>query len=124
MRARAAGSTLLFSFAALVGCAYDFDAHFGGATEDCTNGVDDDGDGAVDCEDPDCAGAAFTCVAPAPADWNGPAIFGQTVGDHALACATPWTKKVDAPTCTACSCSGGTCGTPSSSFSDGSCSGG
>ncbi|MBK9016574.1 MAG: hypothetical protein IPM82_22250 [Saprospiraceae bacterium] len=25
-------------------------------TENCTNGVDDDGDGLVDCDDPDCAG--------------------------------------------------------------------
>ena len=23
--------------------------------EDCTNGIDDDGDGLVDCNDPDCA---------------------------------------------------------------------
>ncbi len=25
-------------------------------TEDCTNGIDDDGDGLVDCDDPDCSG--------------------------------------------------------------------
>ncbi|MGA0175047.1 MAG: hypothetical protein ACO3NL_15590, partial [Phycisphaerales bacterium] len=31
------------------------------ATEDCTNGIDDDGDGLIDCDDPDC-GAFPGCV--------------------------------------------------------------
>ena len=26
--------------------------------EDCNNGIDDDGDGLVDCNDPDCSGFA------------------------------------------------------------------
>ena len=30
--------------------------HFSNGAEDCTNGVDDDGDSLVDCDDPDCAG--------------------------------------------------------------------
>lgn len=34
------------------------------ASEDCTNGADDDGDGAVDCADPDCA-ADPACAPPA-----------------------------------------------------------
>jgi hypothetical protein len=44
----------------------------GCATETrCTDGVDDDGDGATDCADPDCAGTPAcavgrTCAAPAP----------------------------------------------------------
>jgi hypothetical protein len=33
-----------------------------GEHEDCTNGVDDDGDGATDCEDADCHGHAY-CLA-------------------------------------------------------------
>ena len=39
----------------------------GGAVENCTNGVDDDGDGLIDCEDPDCA-ASPGCVPPPPGD--------------------------------------------------------
>lgn len=31
-----------------------------GAIEDCTNGIDDDGDGLIDCDDPDCGGVG-TC---------------------------------------------------------------
>jgi len=32
---------------------------------DCANGLDDDGDGAVDCDDPDCAGG-YPCVSVPP----------------------------------------------------------
>lgn len=32
----------------------------GMCVEDCTNGIDDDGDGGIDCDDPDC------CCAQAP----------------------------------------------------------
>ncbi len=39
----------------------------GGAVENCTNGVDDDGDGWIDCEDLDCA-ASPACVPPPPGD--------------------------------------------------------
>jgi len=39
----------------------------GGAVENCTNGVDDDGDGLVDCEDPECA-ASPACVPAPPGD--------------------------------------------------------
>ena len=34
--------------------------NFGGAPEDCNNLVDDDGDGLVDCDDPECT--ASTCI--------------------------------------------------------------
>ncbi|HEY4116857.1 MAG TPA: hypothetical protein VGM56_03325 [Byssovorax sp.] len=40
-----------------------------GAGEDCTNGVDDNGDGKVDCADPKCAG--YSCVNAIPAGWTG-----------------------------------------------------
>jgi len=40
-------------------CTFDTSACF--RTETCGNGVDDDGDGAIDCDDPDCLG-----VAPCP----------------------------------------------------------
>jgi hypothetical protein len=36
----------------------------GGGAEDCTNGVDDDGDGAIDCDDTDCG--AYQCAPSAP----------------------------------------------------------
>jgi hypothetical protein len=36
----------------------------GGTGENCQNGVDDDGDGLVDCADPNCA-AVSPCIAPA-----------------------------------------------------------
>jgi hypothetical protein len=39
--------------------------------EDCTNGLDDDGDGLVDCEDTDCD-PGFACVPKKPGGWNGP----------------------------------------------------
>src|SRR5207253_611948 len=41
----------------------------GGAAveQDCTNGLDDDGDGSTDCEDPDCSD--FSCVPAPPAGW-------------------------------------------------------
>lgn len=37
--------------------------------EDCTNGVDDDADGNVDCADPKCT--TYTCVPEIPAGWSG-----------------------------------------------------
>jgi hypothetical protein len=45
--------------------------------ENCTNGVDDDGDGNIDCADSDCGGQGFTCVAPPPAGWTGPVAFHE-----------------------------------------------
>ncbi|MBN1381462.1 MAG: prepilin-type N-terminal cleavage/methylation domain-containing protein [Deltaproteobacteria bacterium] len=36
----------------------------GGSSENCSNGVDDDGDALVDCEDPDCASDAQCLAAP------------------------------------------------------------
>lgn len=55
--------------------------------EICDDGVDDDGDGAVDCLDPDCEGdpacaPADACAAPAPI--VGPGIYeGDTAGGFA-----------------------------------------
>lgn len=41
----------------------------GGPTEDCTNGVDDNGDNMVDCEDPQCTD--YVCAPEVPAGWTG-----------------------------------------------------
>lgn len=44
--------------------------------EICTNGVDDDGDGAVDCEDTDCD-EGYTCAPSVPAGWQGPVALWE-----------------------------------------------
>jgi V8-like Glu-specific endopeptidase len=46
--------------------------------ENCTNGVDDDGDGAVDCADPDCASDPI-CAPPPALLWTF-SVPGATVG--------------------------------------------
>lgn len=48
--------------------------------EDCTNGVDDDADGAADCEDEKC-GPYFACVPTVPAGWQGPVALWEGEGD-------------------------------------------
>ena len=56
----------------------------GGSTssdEACTNGGDDDGDGAIDCADSDCV-ATNKCVDLAPAGWLGPS-WGRRAGPGA-----------------------------------------
>lgn len=70
----------------------------GGETENCTNGVDDDGDGFVDCEDGSCASdssckttACGDGVRSAQEDCDGTDVGGKTcaalgLGDGALLC--------------------------------------
>ncbi len=41
-----------------------------GPETNCLNGLDDDGDGLVDCADPDCQ-ALYQCVASPPVGWEG-----------------------------------------------------
>jgi hypothetical protein len=41
-----------------------------GSTEDCTDGVDNDADGKIDCADSDCT-AGYSCHNPVPAGWTG-----------------------------------------------------
>jgi hypothetical protein len=40
------------------------------AQENCQNGIDDNGDGLTDCDDPQCQQAGFTCVEPPPTGWT------------------------------------------------------
>jgi hypothetical protein len=47
--------------------------------EDCLNGVDDDDDGAVDCEDSDCS-PFFYCVPSVPEGWEGPVALWEGAG--------------------------------------------
>lgn len=47
--------------------------------EDCTNGIDDDGDNDIDCADSDCQ-SGHTCAPTVPNGWTGPVAFWQGSG--------------------------------------------
>jgi hypothetical protein len=91
----------------------------GSGAEDCTNGVDDDGDGDVDCADSDCTGAGFSCAPVIPPGWSGPAVL-YTGDDEPPACSADWNGggaapiqggvgvDATAPTCSACTCGAAT----------------
>jgi hypothetical protein len=81
------------------------------AIEDCTNGIDDDGDNAADCADSDCG--AFTCAAGVPPGWNGPVAFAEGKPNQPVACQGPYADSAyqgkggltcPAATCSACGC--------------------
>jgi hypothetical protein len=78
--------------------------------EVCTNGIDDNCDGKIDCADPTCRG--YKCAAAVPAGgWIGPVLLWTGVSTAtAPACPTGYTTALDAhegPTGSAdtCSCS-------------------
>jgi hypothetical protein len=80
--------------------------------ENCTNGVDDDGDQDIDCADSDCT--THLCAAPAPPGWSGPVTVVVSAVAQALpSCAGAWPSSadhdhgLDAPDaeCSKCSCS-------------------
>ena len=48
-------------------------------TEDCTNGIDDNCDGLVDCADPLCQAAGYSCATVAPTGWIGPVALYEGV---------------------------------------------
>jgi hypothetical protein len=87
---------------------------FGGMPiENCTNGIDDDGDGAVDCADPDCV-PGYTCAPEVPLGWQGPVKFweGSSLasapscddGYPSLLFAGMDGLSVDPASCAACAC--------------------
>ncbi|MGK4007708.1 hypothetical protein WMF31_34140 [Sorangium sp. So ce1036] len=90
-----------------------------GGAEDCANGDDDDGDGAVDCADESCSG--FSCVA-IPDGWRGPGLLYDGPASAEIACPAGFSERVDVggrgveatATCSPCSCGGpaGACGAP------------
>lgn len=49
--------------------------------ENCLNGVDDNDDGKIDCEDPDCQ--AYECVDPVPTGWGTPGYVALYEGASA-----------------------------------------
>jgi hypothetical protein len=80
--------------------------------ESCTNGIDDDCNGKVDCADPACG--AYTCAPAVPSGWDGPVALAEVPGGSALpACPTAFEALVDAslglsaPSAATCDC---TCG--------------
>lgn len=84
--------------------------------EDCTNGVDDDGDGKIDCADSDCT-VGFSCHNPVPAGWTGHyALSDGTFAGLPGNCPNttypnPFytgyrTPNATPPSCSACSCGG------------------
>ncbi|XXX77843.1 hypothetical protein WMF30_03585 [Sorangium sp. So ce134] len=85
----------------------------GSGGEQCLNGDDDDGDGAVDCADDDCGG--FACVA-VPEDWQGPGILYQGPDAADVACPEAFPTRVDVggrdPVDTPAICSPCSCGAP------------
>jgi hypothetical protein len=81
-------------------------------TENCTNGIDDDLDGLVDCADTDC-NAGFTCVPEAPMGWTGPVLLYEgspalkpSCGQIGAADSFVGSNNLQAPndSCSACSC--------------------
>lgn len=84
---------------------------------ECSNGLDDDGDGAPDCADSDCA-PVVQCVAAPEAGWSAPGILNT--GATPAACAAPFdtqaylgNAELDAPPASCAAC---TCGAPSSTL--------
>jgi hypothetical protein len=85
----------------------------GGGSEDCLDGVDNDGNGLVDCADPGCQ-PEFECVAEAPTPWAGYYRVASATYPAAstLPCPDSATPEVvfqgpgSAAQCGACSCGG------------------
>ena len=85
--------------------------------ENCRNGIDDDGNGFIDCADPACAAQLYHC-ATVPAGWMGPVARGHDVtsttacaGDYAASAYGGYTNlDSGSASCSACSCGPSTCG--------------
>lgn len=90
-------------------------------TEDCTNGIDDDGDGDADCADSDC-NAGYVCVPTTPAGWEAVWILEQPYSAEVVppncpdgsAPAVRFAEPATTTTCAECTCdySGTTCTGP------------
>lgn len=88
--------------------------------EDCTNGVDDDSDGKVDCLDSDC-GVLYECAAAVPAGWDPFWVMetsyqdpNQTVCPDGQPATVLFADPATVATCSACTCSysGAACSAP------------
>ncbi len=83
----------------------------GTGLEDCTNGVDDDGDNKADCEDTKCQSVGYQCLA-LPDGWDGPVALYEGP-NTSVTCEGNYAtggpnggKNLNAPNamCSACSC--------------------
>jgi hypothetical protein len=100
--------------------------------EDCTNGVDDDCNGKIDCADPACG--AYACAASVPSGWLGPVAFWQAASSSAPpSCLPPFGSPIDGSeglsaspaTCTcACTASGQACSATGVFHADQACASG
>ncbi len=83
--------------------------------ENCSNGLDDDFDGAVDCADTDCAAHGYQCAPAVPAGWQGPHVF-YTGADTAPSCPANFPKRIAeggvTPSASPASCPSCSCGSP------------
>ena len=50
-----------------------------GGGEDCANGMDDNCNTLVDCADPVCQGAGYSCTDAPPTGWSGPVAFWEAM---------------------------------------------
>lgn len=82
--------------------------------EDCANGVDDDGDDDVDCQDSTCEAAGYGCELAAPEGFEGPVALVRGPSAVPPSCGGNFPEELIAggigeltaapPTCTACDC--------------------
>jgi hypothetical protein len=116
--------------------SYTFDRPADGGSndgEDCTNGIDDNDDGLIDCQDPGCSGVS--CVAAIPMGWQGyvalydgpPAKDPGCGGDFPRSVFTGHGSLQDVPAkCSTCTCGAPqsqTCAIPDIVVSDATCTG-
>jgi hypothetical protein len=101
--------------------------------EDCTNGIDDNCNGLIDCADPACTGMGYQCAPAFPAGWGPVALYDSftangptpstpqcSTGDPAYANLVAigyYTPVLTTPTCACSGCgsinlSGATCSDP------------
>lgn len=88
-----------------------------GQQEDCTNGIDDNGDCKIDCEDPACG--TFACVDSVPSGWTGFAQVVLSASDAgAGTCAAPFSTMLQSgksnPAAAPAECAPCTCDPPTS----------
>jgi hypothetical protein len=86
--------------------------------ENCFDGIDNNGNGLVDCADPSCAGVAM-CAPAVPNGWLGHAELYDGASMPQLGCITPWTSELvpgrSDPTAAPATCGACACGAPNGS---------
>ncbi len=62
------------------------DGECNGGAENCSNGIDDNCNGLIDCADPVCQNAGYFCAAPPPSGWTGLAALATAAGGTIPSC--------------------------------------